>query len=591
MPLRFDNRVAVITGAGGGLGRAYALLLGSLGAKVVVNDLGGSLSGGNTASSRAADVVVDEIKRSGGIAIANYDSVEHGEKIIQTATQAFGRVDILINNAGILRDKSMAKMTDDDWDLIMMVHLKGSFSCTKAAWPYMLKQQYGRIVNTASAAGLYGNFGQANYSAAKLALVGFTKSIAAEGARKNVFSNVIAPLAGTRMTEKILPKDVVDALRPEYIAPVVAWLCHEQCKDNGEVMECGAGWVAKLRWQRTKGKLFPKSFTPDDLQRDWQTVGDFSKDVTYPSSLQESLMMVTQSLESSSSTDGQLSKESCSSSLSKADKLFSLMGAFLKYNGGVEGERIVKKLGAKYFWDILEKKNGPIKASWTIDLKTGSGSTERGKVGEADATFIMAEEDFINVCLGKLNPQIGFIQGKMKIKGNMKAATKFTPEVFPKISADLLELSVEDAVKTYLGTTSQSAGPVNEAKAASRTISGTGLKSEPVINMMREFLQSPDAKNIYKKVGYAYQFDISPAKGKTPISFSIQLKTSPPSLKQETMDGADATFTMLDGDFLDLVKGKLNPQIAFVKGKMKIKGNMKAAMKFTPDLFPKPSNL
>lgn len=448
MPLRFDNRVAVITGAGGGLGRSYALLLSKLGANVVVNDLGGSLSGGESGSKRAADVVVDEIRKNGGAAVANYDSVEHGDKIIDAAIKSFGRIDILINNAGILRDKSLAKMTIEDWDLIMLVHVKGTFLCTKAAWPYMLKQGYGRIVNTASGSGLYGNFGQSNYSAAKMSLVGFTRSIAAEGARKNVFANVIAPLAGTRMTETILPKEVVRALHPDYIAPVVAWLCSEECKDNGEILECGAGWVAKLRWQRTKGKLFPKGFTPDDVQRDWQTISDFSTGVSYPTSLQESLVMVTQSLDSTVSPKPD--KTSVSGPMSKSDKLFVLMGSYLQHNGGSEGEKLVKKLGAIYFWDILEKKGGPVKSSWTIDLKNGSGSTKRGKEGNADATFTIGEDDFIAVCLGKLNPQIAFMQGKMKLKGSMKKATAFTPQLFPKISSTLLDMSIEEAIQFYL---------------------------------------------------------------------------------------------------------------------------------------------
>lgn len=428
------------------MGRAYALLLGQLGARVVVNDFGGHLSGGSSGSNGPADVVVQEIKKRGGTAVPNYDSVEHGDRIVNSAIEAFGRIDILINNAGILRDKSFAKMSSDDWDQVIVVHLKGSFLCTKAAWPYMMKQGYGRIVNISSAAGLYGNFGQANYSAAKLALVGFTKSIAAEGGRKNVTANVIVPLAGTRMTETILPKEIVDALRPEFIAPIVAWLVHEKCQDNGEIFECGAGWVAKLRWQRTKGKLFPKGFTMDDVQREWTTVGDFSANVTYPTSLQESLMMMTQSLETPTSHDA----TSTPKALLKADKLFLLMGAYLQYNSGAEGEKIVQKVGARYLWDILEKKNGPVVTSWTVDLKNGSGSIQSGKGGDVDATFTMTEADFISVCLGKLNPQIAFIQGKMKIKGNMRVATKFTPDLFPKIPIELLELSVEDAINSYL---------------------------------------------------------------------------------------------------------------------------------------------
>lgn len=224
--LRFDGKVAIVTGAGAGLGRDYALLLASRGAKVVVNDLGASFKG-EGANSRAADVVVEEIKKRGGVAVANYDSVEFGDKIVKTAVDAFGTVDIVVNNAGILRDVSFQKMTEQDWDLIMKVHLKGTFSVTRAAWNIMREKGYGRIINTSSSAGIFGAFGQANYAAAKLGLHGFTQSLAKEGDKRNIKVNTIAPLAGTRMTETVMPKELVEALKPEYVAPLVALLAHD----------------------------------------------------------------------------------------------------------------------------------------------------------------------------------------------------------------------------------------------------------------------------------------------------------------------------------------------------------------------------
>ncbi|HVK72193.1 MAG TPA: SDR family oxidoreductase, partial [Kofleriaceae bacterium] len=186
--LRFDGKVAIVTGAGGGLGRSHALLLASRGAKVVVNDLGGSHTGEGKSSS-AADKVVDEIKAAGGTAVANYDSVEDGDKIVKTAIDTYGRIDVLVNNAGILRDVSFAKMTDADWDLVYRVHVKGAYKCTHAAWPVMRDQKFGRIIFTASAAGIYGNFGQANYSMAKLGLVGFGNTLALEGKKRNILVN------------------------------------------------------------------------------------------------------------------------------------------------------------------------------------------------------------------------------------------------------------------------------------------------------------------------------------------------------------------------------------------------------------------
>ncbi|KAJ3093174.1 hypothetical protein HK102_003582 [Quaeritorhiza haematococci] len=275
--LRYDGRVIIVTGAGGGLGKAYALFFASRGASVVVNDLGISRTGDGAGSSKAADVVVEEIRKAGGKAVPNYDSVEDGDKIVETALKAFGRVDVVINNAG---------MTDDDWDLIHKVHVRGSYKVTKAAWEHMTKQGYGRIINTASAAGIYGNFGQANYSAAKLALHGFTMTLAREGERKNVFANSIAPLAASRMTETVMPPDMLAALKPEFVVPVVAYLCHESCKENGSIFEAGAGYVAKLRRQRTKGTVFKAdpSFVPGAVAAKWEKISDFN-DPDYPTSL------------------------------------------------------------------------------------------------------------------------------------------------------------------------------------------------------------------------------------------------------------------------------------------------------------------
>lgn len=231
--LRFDGRVAIVTGAGAGLGREYALLLASRGARVVVNDLGGS-QGGEGASSRAADNVVAEIQGNGGTAVPDYHSVVEGEKIVDTALRHFGRIDIIINNAGILRDRSMLKMTDNDWSLVHDVHLKGSFKVTQAAWPHMRQNNYGRIIMTASNSGIYGNFGQANYSAAKMGLMGLANTVAIEGAKYNIHCNVIVPTAASRLTEGILPDMLFNELKPHLIAPVVIYLCHESCQDNGK---------------------------------------------------------------------------------------------------------------------------------------------------------------------------------------------------------------------------------------------------------------------------------------------------------------------------------------------------------------------
>src|SRR5689334_13394196 len=229
--LRFDGKVALVTGAGGGLGRSHALLLASRGAKVVVNDLGGSHTGEGKSAS-AADKVVDEIKAAGGQAVANYDSVEDGDKIIKTAIDAFGGIDIVVNNAGILRDVSFQKMTEQDWDLVYRVHVLGAMRVTHAAWPILRKKKYGRVVMTSSAAGIYGNFGQANYCAAKLGLLGLANCLAEEGRAKNIHVNTIAPVAASRMLSTVMPPEVVEIMKPEYVSPLVAWLCHETCRET-----------------------------------------------------------------------------------------------------------------------------------------------------------------------------------------------------------------------------------------------------------------------------------------------------------------------------------------------------------------------
>ncbi|KIK10140.1 hypothetical protein K443DRAFT_126912 [Laccaria amethystina LaAM-08-1] len=255
MSLSFKGHTVVVTGAGGGLGKAYSLLFASRGANIVVNDFNAS----------AAQKVVDEIVKAGGKAVVNTSSVADGAAVIKTAVDAFGTVTILINNAGILRDKGFKNLSDKEWDQVMEVHLKGAFSCTKAAWPLFRKQKFGRVINTASAAGLYGNFGQANYSAAKMGLVAFSKTLAREGAKYNIKSTAIAPMAASAMTETVMPPEMLANLSPEYVAPFVAAICHPDGPDaSGKVFEVGAGFIAELRWERSNGAIFKTdtSFTP-----------------------------------------------------------------------------------------------------------------------------------------------------------------------------------------------------------------------------------------------------------------------------------------------------------------------------------------
>lgn len=250
-------------------------------------------------------MVVDEIRKAGGKAVANYNSVEDGDKIIETAIQNFGRIDILLNNAGILRDIAFKNMKDQDWDLIMKVHVRGAYKCARAAWPYFRKQKYGRVINTASAAGLFGSFGQCNYSAAKLSQVGFTETLAKEGAKYNILCNVIAPIAASRMTETVMPPDLLSLLRPEWVVPLVAVLVHKNNTENGSIFEVGGGHIAKFRWERSSGLLLKAddSYTPSAILKQWNKVIDFSNP-QYPSGPNDFLGLLEESMKMGPSQQG-----------------------------------------------------------------------------------------------------------------------------------------------------------------------------------------------------------------------------------------------------------------------------------------------
>ncbi|MCB9588293.1 MAG: SDR family NAD(P)-dependent oxidoreductase [Polyangiaceae bacterium] len=278
MAIDFKGKVAIVTGAGNGLGKSHALSLAKLGAKVVVNDLGGSVDGSG-GSSDAANAVVEQIRAEGGEAVANGASVSDrvgAESIVKTAVDAYGTVDIVINNAGILRDRTFAKVTLDDFELVVNVHLLGGMYVTKAAWPILLEKQYGRVVLTTSSSGLYGNFGQSNYGAAKLGLVGLMNTLKLEGERKNVKVNCIAPIAATRMTENLgIPEEIFNRLKPELVTPAVLFLCSEGAP-NGVTIEAGAGHYAKVEVIESAGVNLGDSVSVDDVAGAWDKISDMS---------------------------------------------------------------------------------------------------------------------------------------------------------------------------------------------------------------------------------------------------------------------------------------------------------------------------
>ena len=274
MTVSFEGRVVIVTGAGHGLGKNYAQAFAARGARVIVNDLGGS-SKGEGADGSVAQSVSDAIKAAGGDAIPNTDSVEQGHRIVESALDCYGRVDVVVNNAGILRDAAFHKMTHEEWDQVIRVHLSGAFQVTRAAWPHMRSQGYGRVVMTSSGAGIYGNFGQANYSAAKLGLYGLGQALAIEGASKNVLVNTIAPVSASRLTAAVMPADLSAALKPEFVTPLVLYLSSERCKVAGQLFEVGGGCVARLRWERSKIVSFDSQFSPEDVAASWETIQEF----------------------------------------------------------------------------------------------------------------------------------------------------------------------------------------------------------------------------------------------------------------------------------------------------------------------------
>lgn len=276
MSISFKDRVAIVTGAGNGLGRSHALALAERGAKVVVNDLGGSRDGSG-ASSEAAQEVVETIARAGGEAIADGANVANYEEVsamVEAAMAEWGRVDILVNNAGILRDKSFSKMGLDDFAMVVQVHLMGSVNCTKAVWDVMRDQGYGRIVMTSSSSGLYGNFGQSNYGAAKTAVVGLMNTLVLEGQKYDIRVNTLAPTAGTRMTEDLIPEEIFKLMTPESVTTGLLTLCHEEAP-NRFILCCGAGGFASTHIYETDGiYLPPEQQTPENVLARWSEVND-----------------------------------------------------------------------------------------------------------------------------------------------------------------------------------------------------------------------------------------------------------------------------------------------------------------------------
>jgi len=416
--IRFDGKVAIVTGAGAGLGRAYALELAKRGAKIVVNDLGGSRDG-TGASSSAADTVVAEIKAAGGEAVANYDNVatpEGGENIVNSAVKAFGTVDILINNAGILRDKSFLKMEPENWDAVMNVHLYGAYCVTKPAFKIMRDKGYGRIVMTTSAAGLYGNFGQTNYSSAKMGLVGFMNVLKLEGAKYNIKVNTIAPMAASRLTEDVMPPDMFQQMKPEHIVPAVLWFCAEEQPDSGVIINAALGYFSKAAFMTGPGaKVGDGKTIPsvEEIKANWDKINSLEGAKYYFDSTAAIGDFMT------GATIVKPEAAPAAGGAPTVKDIFAQMAGSFNL-AAAKGVDIV-------FQYVI---SGPQGGSWKITVQDGTCKVEEGTAEKPTTTIKMVDEDFIQLITGKLDGMKAFSSGKLKVEGDMMKS-QLIAKLFP----------------------------------------------------------------------------------------------------------------------------------------------------------------
>jgi 3-hydroxy-3-methylglutaryl CoA synthase/NAD(P)-dependent dehydrogenase (short-subunit alcohol dehydrogenase family)/putative sterol carrier protein len=428
--IRFDNRVAIVTGAGAGLGRAYALELAKRGAKVVVNDYGGSRDGAGAGSASPADKVVDEIKAAGGQAAANYDNVatpEGGESLVRTALDAFGGVDILINNAGILRDKSFLKMEPENWEAVLAVHLNGAYNVTRPAFAAMREKGYGRIVLTTSAAGLYGNFGQTNYSAAKMGLVGFMNTLKIEGAKYNVKVNTIAPVAASRLTEDVMPPEMFAKMQPDFVAGIVLYLSSEACEATGEIVNAAAGFYSRAAILTGPGALLggpEKIPTPEEIRDGWAKIDSLEGAKELPDANTAILSFLTPPAQKpagpggagteAGATAGAAAGTTGAAGAGAPAGALDVKGIFAKMP---EAFRPEKAAGVDVLFQFAI--SGPGGGDWTVAVKDGVCKVEAGKAEKPTTTIRMADADFLALIAGKLDGMQAYGSGKLKVDGDI----------------------------------------------------------------------------------------------------------------------------------------------------------------------------
>jgi NAD(P)-dependent dehydrogenase (short-subunit alcohol dehydrogenase family)/acyl dehydratase/putative sterol carrier protein len=405
--IRFDDRVAIVTGAGTGLGRVYAMELARRGARVVVNDLGGARDGAGDGSSSAADQVVSKIRNFGGLAVPSYDNVattDGGANIVNTALDAFGSVDILVNNAGILRDKSFVKMEPEAWQAVLDVHLKGAYNVTRPAFAVMKEKGYGRIVMTSSAAGLYGNFGQTNYAAAKMGLVGMMNTLKLEGEKYDIKVNTVAPIAASRLTEDVMPPDLFAQAKPEFVAPLVLFLCSDRCPVSGNTYNAGMGFFNRAALVTGPGKVLAKddrTLTPESVMANLKAISDLAGGKVYPdlnAQVGDALLAFQETPANAPAIESQ--------GFSAVSEVFDAMpDAFVA--GAAAGVNVV-------FQYVIAGAG-----EWHCAIRDGACTVLAGVHDSPTCTLNMADADFLKMMNGRLPPMQAYTSGKLKIEGDI----------------------------------------------------------------------------------------------------------------------------------------------------------------------------
>jgi 3-hydroxy-3-methylglutaryl CoA synthase/NAD(P)-dependent dehydrogenase (short-subunit alcohol dehydrogenase family)/putative sterol carrier protein len=407
--IAYDGRVAVITGAGAGLGRAYALELARRGAKVVVNDLGGARDGSGYGSATPADEVVNEIEALGGRAVASYDNVasaEGGENIIKCAMDTFGRVDIVVNNAGILRDKSFLKMDPENWKAVLDVHLTGAYNVTRPAFAVMKENGFGRIVMTTSAAGLYGNFGQTNYSAAKMALVGLMNTLKLEGKKYNIKVNTIAPLAASRLTQDVMPPEIFEKARPEFVAPIVAYLCSDECSESGAIFNAGMGYFNRAAIFTGAGAQLGDADNPptvEQIEANWEAINAISGTKELADVNAAFMDLITPA-----PAEAGVKADAPAAAGPDVQTIFDNMAGAFKADAAAGVEVVFQ-------FTITGSGGG----DWNCEIKDQACIITGGTHAKPACTLKMASTDFVDMMTGKLPAMQAFTSGKLIIEGDV----------------------------------------------------------------------------------------------------------------------------------------------------------------------------